>query len=65
MINSWDTGNAGGYEYLANALNSKEVRCDLFLSAIDLIVSDAGDIESQRVSQLEASAEPLSSRLKD
>ena len=65
MINSWLNVSEEGHECLAKALNSNEVRCDLFLSAIDLIVSDAYDIESQRVSQLVASAEPLSSRFKD
>ena len=65
MINSWLNGSEEGHEYLANALNSKEVRWDLFVSAIDLIVSDTHDIESQRVSQLEASDEPLLSRFKD
>ena len=57
MINSWLNDSEEGHEYLVNALKSKEVRCDLFLSAIDLIISDAYDLESQRVSQLEASTE--------
>ena len=61
MPHSWLNVSEEGHEYLANALKSKEVRCDLFLSTIDLIVSDAYAIESQRVSQLETSDEPLSS----